>query len=249
MIPLYFCYRTKKQKISRSEKIRILLLGIFGIGIYHFLLNYGETNITAATASFIINQSPVLLVIFAIIFLKERLSLGGWIGLMISCAGVCIMAFGESNEMQMHSSIIYIIIVTIIAALYAVMQKPLLTKFNGVELTALIMWGGTILLSIFTPQLASEIKTADLLPTLTVVYLGIFPGVIAYSLWSIALSRTSASHAGSYLYITPILTTLIGWFFIQEIPSMLALVGGFTALTGSIVVQLSKSKEKALATE
>lgn len=244
MIPLYIFYRSKGCSMNKNEFIRIILIGVFGIGVYNIALNYGEVNIDAATASFIVNQAPVLIVIFAVLFLKERLNFAGWLGFFISCIGVCIIAFSEHEKIQLQIDVFYIIIATITSAVYTVMQKPLLTKFNGIELTALVIWSGTAVLLVFAPQLTHEVTIAPLFSTFTAIYLGIFPGVIAYTLWSLALARTSASQAGSYLYILPLLTTLVGWICIKEIPSMLSFSGGLVALVGSIIVQFGKNKEE-----
>jgi len=240
MVPLYFRYRTRNISMSWTEIIRIVLIGIFGIGIYNIALNNGEITIPAATASFIVNQAPVIMVILAVMFLKERLGFSGWCGLVISCCGIFLMAYSEQDNIQMELGCLYIFVATIISALYSIAQKPLLLKLNGIELTALIIWSGTAILLIFTPALFKEIHAATWTSTFTVVYLGIFPGVIAYTLWSVALSRMPASQTAVYLYFLPLITTLIGWLFIHETPVILSLVGGCIAIAGSIVVQFSQ---------
>lgn len=243
MIPLYMRYRTRNNSMSLSEIIRIVLIGVFGIGIYNIALNYGEINVSAATASFIINQAPVIIVVLAVIFLKERLGIFGWLGLVVSCSGIGLMAYSERGNIQLELYSVYIFIAAIVSALYAIAQKPLLRKFNGVELTALVIWSGTIIMLIFTPSLLQEIRVASWISTLTVFYLGIFPGVIAYTLWSVALARIPASQTASYLYFLPLLTTLIGWVFINEIPVKLSLAGGIIALLGSVVVQINQNNK------
>lgn len=242
MIPLYLRYRTRQHRMSKGEITLTLLIGVFGIGVYNIALNYGEVTIPAGIACFIINQSPALTVILAVIFLRERLHLLGWLGFAVSCFGVWVMAANEHATMQMSLDLVYIIIAAVIAAFYSILQKPLLAKFHGVELTALILWSGTAVMLVFAPQLWSEIQSAQLTPTLTVIYLGIFPGVIAYTLWSIALAKTTVSKASGYLYLLPLLTTLMGWLFIGEVPSLLSFAGGVIALAGSVVVQLTTRK-------
>jgi len=52
------------------------LTGLLGITYYNLALNYGETNVTAGTASLLIASTPVWTAISASIGLRERLSTG-----------------------------------------------------------------------------------------------------------------------------------------------------------------------------
>jgi drug/metabolite transporter (DMT)-like permease len=69
-----------------------------------------------------------------------------------------------------------------------------------------------------------------------VIYLGIFPGAIAYVSWAYALARTPASMAGSFLYPVPVVGMIIAWFWLGEIPSILSLLGGILVISGIMIV-------------
>ena len=68
------------------------------------------------------------------------------------------------------------------------------------------------------------------------MFLGVFPAALAYASWAYVLSRIPASKAGSFLYIGGPTTVLIAWVWIDEIPSLLSLVGGLVALSGVVIV-------------
>ena len=71
LLPFYINNKNKV-KLSLLQIILIMLLGSFGIGLYTVALNYGEITTTSAIASFIISQSPVIVVLLAIIFLGKK---------------------------------------------------------------------------------------------------------------------------------------------------------------------------------
>ena len=73
--------------------------------------------------------------------------------------------------------------------------------------------------------------------TFAVIYLGIFPAAIAYVLWNYALARMPASLLSSFLYLSPVLASLIAWVWLGEVPALLTLVGGAIAILGVILVQ------------
>ena len=81
------------------------------------------------------------------------------------------------------------------------------------------------------------VPPACLHATFAVIYLGIFPAAIAYVLWNYALARMPASLLSSFLYLSPVLASLIAWVWLGEVPALLTLVGGAIAILGVILVQ------------
>jgi drug/metabolite transporter (DMT)-like permease len=86
---------------------------------------------------------------------------------------------------------------------------------------------------------------APLQANLTVIYLGIFPAALAYASWAYFLSKMPASQASSFLYINPILSIVIAFFWIGEIPSVLSLAGGIIVLAGLALVSRGGVKQKS----
>jgi drug/metabolite transporter (DMT)-like permease len=80
------------------------------------------------------------------------------------------------------------------------------------------------------------VQAAPLSATLATVYLGVFPGAIAYVAWAQALAHLPASRAASFLYVVPVVALTIAWVWLGEIPSILALLGGVLVIAGVITV-------------
>lgn len=229
-------YRMPQRKSMRLLDIcGLLLVGAFGIGIYSVTLNYGELSISSGMASFIISQSPIVTAVFAICFLGERLSLTRATGFIISVIGVALITIGEKGGFKWDASIFYILIATTASSCYSLMQKPFLKKYHAIETTTYIIWGGTLFLTIFTPELHQDLLHASLKATLMVVYLGVFPAAIGYVAWSYVLAEISASRAMSFLYFMPFLATILGWLYLGENPMWLSILGGCVRYYGCMV--------------
>jgi drug/metabolite transporter (DMT)-like permease len=69
-----------------------------------------------------------------------------------------------------------------------------------------------------------------------VLYLGIFPGALAASLWGFVISRMPASRAANLLFLAPALAFLIAWVWLGEIPTATALAGGVLVVGGVVIV-------------
>jgi len=116
------------------------------------------------------------------------------------------------------------------------MQKPFLKKYHAIQVTSYIIWGATLSLVVYAPQLLKDVKTASAGATGAVIYLGVFPATLGYLAWSYGLKDISVSQAANYLYLIPIIATFLGWVWLGEIPSGLSLIGGLIALLGVWIV-------------
>lgn len=242
-IIMYIVYMKygKKQRISLIDFIFSLFAGAVGIGLYNIALNYGELVVSAGMASFIVSQSPVITTILACLFLRERMTFFGVLGMLISAFGVMLIAISNNDEFDFYLGIVFVLLATFVGSLYSIMQKSLLRKYNAIDLAAYAIWGGTLLLLIFTPNLKQDLQQFTLASAATVLYLGIFPAAVAYLAWNYVLSQIPASRAVSFLYFSPIVATVIGWIWLGEIPTVLGLTGGFIALIGVWMVNHSFS--------
>ncbi|MBS3956940.1 MAG: DMT family transporter [Clostridiales bacterium] len=214
----------------------IALAGLLGITVYHVALNFGELTVTAGAASLIISANPIFTAVLSTMFLGERLSGWGWSGVTVSFLGVALIAFGEGGTVSFEPAALLVLLAAMATALYFIVSKPLLKKYSALEFTAYAIWAGTVPMLVFAPGLIEQHQVASHSATLSVLYLGVFPGAIAYALWSYALARMPASLLSSFLYAQPVIAVIIAWFWLAEIPALLTIAGGLISLAGVVVV-------------
>jgi len=212
----------------------IFLTGFLGITVYHLALNYGELYITASSASFIINAVPILTALLAIIFLNEKLKKYGWVGMTISFIGVTLIILGEGEEFKFNNGGLLVLLASVSQGAFFVLQKPYLKKYHPLDFSTYIIWAGTLFLLILIPGLGNTIQTASLLDTLSVMYLGVFPAVVAYVLFAYVLSKSSAVKSTSFLFLIPVVTIIISWVWLNEFPTFISLIGGLIATLGVV---------------
>ncbi|MFX8504518.1 EamA family transporter, partial [Acinetobacter baumannii] len=70
---------------------------------------------------------------------------------------------------------------------YFVWQKPLFARYGSREMTVYTMVLGTLPLFVFFPGLGEALLAAPRPALLSTLYLGIFPGALAYLTWTYAL--------------------------------------------------------------
>ena len=219
-------------------------LGGLGIAIYHVALNYGEQTVTAGAASFLIATSPIFATLLAYWFLNERLTGWGWVGIAISMAGIGLIAFGEAAGVRIDPGAFLVLTASLSGAGYVTLQKLYLDRYSPFALTAYAVWTGTLLMMFFLPGVAQQLPEASWEATLSVAYIGIFPGALAYVTYAYVLSQMPVAVTTSFLYLIPVTAIPISWMWLGEVPTVVSVGGGLIALMGVIVVQkVGKVKE------
>ena len=209
------------------------LLGIAG---YHTFLNFGLVRVTAAAGSLLIASVPVFTALLAAAFLGEKMRTVGWFGILVSFSGAALIAMGEGRSLRLEPSALLILAAALAHSIFVVIQKPVLTKYGPIRYTTHVIWIGTLVLLIFAPGLIGAIREAPSSATLAIAYLGVFPSAIAYLTIAYALSLIPATRTASFLYMIPVLATLIAWWWLGELPGPSTFLGGGLTLTGVFIV-------------
>lgn len=234
MAIIYHCQDSKKI-MPWKDRIHLLIAGMAGIGIYNICLNYGEITVSAGIASFIIGLMPVITVLLSLLFLQERLNARVWFGILVSMVGLLLLALGEGAHLEMRQGLLLILISALMGAILTIIQKRFLKIYNPIVIISWVMWGGTLLLLMFSYQLMQEIKEAEYQSTAAVIYMGIFPAALAYLAWGYVLEKMPASKASITLYALPLASTFLGFLLLHEEPSIVSLIGGAIALFGALI--------------
>lgn len=239
---------TKFRLPQKGDIIRILVLGWIGISVYHIFVTFGMETISAGTAGMLVGSGPIFTALIAAFILKERLTRIGWIGLGIGFVGILFIAFGSAGaSLTLTNGALLVLIAAFASAIFFVFQKPLLTRYSAIELTAYFTWAGTLPFLIFSPGLFSAMQGATLEAHLATLYVGVFPAAIAYVTWATALSLANASSVSSLIYLEPAVAIIVAWMWLHELPTPLALGGGVIAIGGVMIVNLMGRKRRVLS--
>ena len=234
---------------QRADWGPIALAGLFGFSIYNVALNAGELHVSAGVAGFLVNTAPLWSLIFVTVLGHERVSRRGWAGVLLSLCGVALLALSRPDNRPVDKDFLrgaaLVLLAALCAGIYTLLQKQLLKKYGALPLTTWFIWAGTLWLLVFTPGLATTVRDAPLSATLSVVYMGVFPGALAYAMWASVASEMSVSRAVSFIPFVPVAAAAIAWLWLGERLPPLALLGGALALGGVLLVNTARGAKTA----
>jgi len=261
VIFLIFIFKSQWfNKLHKKDIIPLFLLGFFGVIVYHLGLNYGEQLISPGAASLIIATIPVYIIILSAIFLKEKLSLIGIVGISISLIGVLIISIwgteAASIEVKYLSAAFAVFIAALMGAVYTVAGKKLLTRYNGFSLTVYVILLGSIglipfailsnykILEFAGDPLMEEVASMSYETWIAVIFLGACSTVIGYIIWYVALEIKTATEISVYLYLIPVFSTLVSFFLFDDKITLYYILGGILVIFGLYIVNQNNKKNK-----
>ncbi len=210
----------------------VITYGVLWFAGYTVVLNAAERHLDAGTAAMLVNVAPILVAIAAGLLMGEGFPGPLIVGVLVAFAGVTMIAVGGVGG---HSDGLGVLLGLITAVLYAagvLAQKVALRTIDAVTATWAGCTVGALVLTPFLPQAVREFSAAPGGDIAAVVYLGIFPTAIAFTLWAYALSRTPAGRLTSTTLAVPALVVVMSRVGLGEVPTVLALVGGAMCLLG-----------------
>jgi drug/metabolite transporter (DMT)-like permease len=241
------CYAAlTKMKLPEIKDWPVIsLFGFLGFAVYQTALNFGEQTVSAGAASLLVSTSPVFIGLLGRIFFHERTGKWYWSGASVSMLGIMFISFGAGGGFSLGIGVLLILLASLSESLYFVFQKKYLSKYGALPFTAYTIWAATIFMGFFAPGILDEMAEAPIGATMSAIYLGLFPTVVAYFAIAYITAKSGASEAASSLYLTPAASFLIAWIWLGEVPAIITIAGGVITLIGVSLTYFKGRNEMA----
>lgn len=212
---------------------------------FYFAFQYWGLRLTTASEGAVLgNTRPIFVTLIAALFLHEALTRRKASGIGLAFLGVVFIIGLDSlptasSTTEQFIGNIALLLSSVSGAIGLVLTKRVVSHFGPLPSLAYTnSFGALGLLFLAAIELT---RTGGLPPTtvtpwLALVYQAVFTTILAHILWNTVLSRKDASWAAVFLYITPVMTALLTWIFLDEQPTWNLIVGASFVFLGTYLV-------------
>lgn len=218
---LLFLVQPFQKKIERKDKPRFILCAFTGIAINQMLFLKGLSFTYPIHAALLMLTTPILITVIAAWLLKERIYFLKIIGLGLGVTGAVVLITarprtGEANQVLLGD--VLILINAVSYTIYFILVKPLMLKYNPVQV---IRWVFTYGLLMILPFGWSEFVAINWVnfgfTEYSCISLIVIGGTFLAYLFNVyGIKVLGASVAGSYIYLQPVFATIIAMVFLNE---------------------------------
>jgi drug/metabolite transporter (DMT)-like permease len=230
--------RIRRWDVPRRAWLPLIFGGVFGIAVYHGLLNWGMRRVDAASAAFIINTGPLFTALLARWFLQERLRWAHWTGLAVAFTGVALIASSRGPVRANGIWFLAILASAFLQSCFFVITRRLSGTLTSLQLTVLSIFIATSSLLPFLWNGVLAFTRAPWTAEAWLVWLGVGPSALAYFAWAYVLKHLPAGQATLFLFLVPLVSMTLGYVMLGEKLTLIGLLGGAVCLIGVALPQL-----------
>tara|TARA_B100000902_G_scaffold302461_1_gene290407 strand:- start:38 stop:904 length:867 start_codon:yes stop_codon:yes gene_type:complete len=235
---LFLIYKKNTAKIIRESGFPALLGG-FVMSFSFIAFVFAMMNTSVANVVFIISTQTMFLAIFGFFYLKEKVSLIGFISIVLAMSGITIMIGDSISSGTLFGNLVALIIPISFSILVMVVRKH-----SNLDLIPAI-WYASILGLIYSIAMVESFDFTN-----HDIFMGFLLGVPQLSFGFICItigSRTTRSVTIGLLMLTETICAPIWvWLFLNEIPPLSVFIGGMIIIFAIIVKSFDKNKPLAV---
>lgn len=241
VLPLYLWKRGHPaERWDRRQLPRLLFLGLIGVGFNQlcFLLGLGRTSV--GHASILIATSPMMVLLLASALGHERLTARKITGMAIAAAGAITLQIDTAKDRQATlSGDLLMLLAALTFASFTVFGKQATRVHGPLTINVFAYAGSGLMLAPLTLSQAAGFAWEGVSAAgwASLLYMSIFPSVIAYMIFYYALTWIPASRLASFGYVQPFLTTLLAVLLLGDPVTRPLVTGGALVLTGVWVAE------------
>ncbi len=243
LLPFTWTYVRRDWRKAARSWIRLLLIALLGICAFNTLLYMAVQTTSAVNVGLITSLFPVCIALFSWLILKIRVSPVQMLGMLISFTGIIlVIVHGDLSTiatLEFVDGDLWMVIGIICGSIYPVLlhDKPDIHPLS--LLMIIILLGMLVSLPLYLIDLLQG-RYIHLNGSVVtgLLYISLFPSILAYMLWNRGIEMVGANRAGLYLNLIPILTAIMAALFLGESLSWYHFAGLFLVICGMLFFNL-----------
>ena len=203
----------KEAIYGKKDFLMLLKCAVFGVATNMLLFFKGLAITTPINAAILMVTTPLFVAFFSFFLLNEKVTKLKVMGLCFGVFGAILLLLGPS--LSFNSTTLWgdLMVMTnaIIYAYYLIIAKPLLHKYSPLTVIKWTFFFGGLLVIPFGFTELKEVQWQAIPNSIwsAIIFLIIGATFITYVLNAWALRNANATLVGAYIYLQPVLATII----------------------------------------
>ncbi|WP_432696271.1 DMT family transporter [Marinobacterium sp. YM272] len=245
----------RSRAVIRAHLPILLLLSVLSVTCFNTFIYLGLQDTTAANSAMLQSAAPVVIVLLNFMLLREGLSLRQWAGTLVSLAGVTVLVSQADLSLVLgldfNRGDIWIGVAVLAWSLYSVALRGRPEGLDGFTLFAFNVLIGTLLLAPFAlGRLGGPVEIQWNLPVVSaVIYMAIFPSILAYLFWNRGVAELGAARASLFIHLIPVFGVLMSVLFLGESLYLFHGVGILLIFTGIYLATIRRTTGRKAGTK
>jgi len=233
------------RKITIKQTANSALMGLFNPFLYYLVLFEAYNRIPAQEGVALNYTWPVMLVVFSIIFLKQRINLLSLTAIIVSFTGTVVIAFHGNFTDFRFSDTLGVSLAVGSAIFWASFWIINLKDPRGAisKMFMNFMFGSTYIL--FWNLMNHGLCIPSFAGLAGAVYIGIFEMGLTFVLWLTALKlSTNTARVSNLVFISPFISLLLVSLIVGEKILYSTIIGLVIIVSGILLQQISQYRER-----
>ncbi len=231
----------RKERIDTSDYPRLLLGAVFGIALNQLSFFKGLSMTTPISASVIMVSSPILVLSFSAILLRERVTKRKLSGIFIGMIGAVVLIvfgkeMGSSSDASLGNLLIFVNATSY--SLYLILIKSLTRKYQPVTLAKWLYLLGLFMVIPFGIQEFNLIEWQGMPEGILwrIGFIVVFTSFLTYLLNLFAIRKLLPTTLSIFIYLQPVIATSYALLIGSDSLNLIKLLSTLLIFTGVFLV-------------
>ena len=231
----------RKERIDTSDYPRLLLGAIFGIALNQLSFFKGLSMTTPISASVIMVSSPILVLSFSAILLRERVTKRKLSGIFIGMLGAVVLIvfgkeIGSSSDASLGNLLIFVNATSY--SLYLILIKSLTRKYQPITLAKWLYLLGLFMVIPFGIQEFNLIEWQGMPEGILwrIGFIVVFTSFLTYLLNLFAIRKLLPTTLSIFIYLQPVIATSYALLIGSDSLNLIKLLSTLLIFTGVFLV-------------
>jgi drug/metabolite transporter (DMT)-like permease len=238
-----------KEKIAPNDFIRIFFMAFFGVALNMLTFFKGLSLTTPINGSVIMTTTPIIVLIFSFIILRDKITSRKIFGILLGMIGaVALITYGPKAEFNAPNIKWGNFLVFINAAsygLYLIVAKPLLKKYHPFHLIKWMYLMGFVMVLPFglAEVLQADWRAMPLMALSKIGFIVFFTTFLTYLFNIMALRNLKATTLSVFLYLQPLVATIYAIVVGSDMLTTIKLIAASLIFLGVYLVSFRKTEQ------